>query len=197
MGSDYGPWEPLRLAKVLEVFRLAPFRWWLSGGLAFELHLGRSWRTHDDIDVSFCRDDAPLVRGLLSGWDIHLAAAGVLTPWDGGRLLPDAHQNNLWCKRVADGPWCLDLTVSDGDDESWIFRRDPSVTVAWGDAVLTTADGIPYLAPELQLLFKARDPRPKDDVDAAVVIPLLEPSRAAFLSSILDAAHRWRAYLEA
>jgi hypothetical protein len=31
-------------------------------------------------------------------------------------------------------------------------------------------DGIPYLAPELQLLYKAKAPRPKDHVDAAQVL---------------------------
>ena len=33
------------------------------------------------------------------------------------------------------------------------------------EAVLTTADGVRYLAPEVQLLFKSKDVRGKDDVD--------------------------------
>lgn len=37
-------------------------------------------------------------------------------------------------------------------------------------AVLRSAAGIPYLAPELQLLYKSKGLRPKDDVDAAEVI---------------------------
>ena len=40
-------------------------------------------------------------------------------------------------------------------------------------AVLRTTDGIAYLAPELQLLFKSKNRRLKDDVDAAEVIPAL------------------------
>ena len=42
----------------------------------------------------------------------------------------------------------------------------PASRKPWDEAVLTSADGVPYLAPELQLLFKSRDVREKDDVDA-------------------------------
>jgi len=34
-------------------------------------------------------------------------------------------------------------------------------------------DGIPYLAPEVQLYYKARTPRPKDEIDFAQVLPVL------------------------
>ena len=59
--------------------------------------------------------------------------------------------------------WVLDLTLGDGTDHDWIYRRDPSVQIQWDVAVLRTADGIPYLAPDLQLLFKSKGLRPKDD----------------------------------
>ena len=74
----------------------------------------------------------------------------------------------------------------------WIFRRDPSLRMPWSDAVLQPRSGVPYLAPELQLLYKSRDPRPKDDIDAVFVIPLLEPARRERLRSWLPAAHPWR-----
>ena len=51
----------------------------------------------------------------------------------------------------------------------------------------------PYLAPELQLLYKSKQLRPKDDADACVVIPALEPERAARLHSMLPLGHPWHA----
>ena len=79
MTFDFGPWRPLGVAAVAELFADTPFRWWISGGHALELYLGRRWRDHDDSDVSFCRTDATAVADVLDGWQIHLAAAGVLS----------------------------------------------------------------------------------------------------------------------
>ncbi len=100
--------------------------------------------------------------------------------------------NNTWARRTPDGPWQLDVTVGEGDDTNWIYRRDPLVTRRWDEAVLHTSGGVPYLAPEVQLLFKSKDPRSKDVLDAAEVIPGLTPDQLAFLSSHLDSNHPWR-----
>src|SRR5262245_10805691 len=81
--SELGPWEPLELDSVVEVFAPAAFCWWISGGHALDLHLKRSWRSHDDTDVGVLRRDLGSVYSLLSDWDPHVAAAGHLTPWHG------------------------------------------------------------------------------------------------------------------
>ena len=62
-------------------------------------------------------------------------------------------------------------------------------------AVLRTTDGIAYLAPELQLLFKSRGRRPKDDVDAAEVIPALGACQRDYLALHLRADHPWQRLL--
>lgn len=129
---------------------------------------------------------------MLAGWDIHVAAAGVLTPWDGGELHADLHQNNLWCRSSPDGPWQLDITIGEGDSRDWIYRRDPSSRLPWDDAVLRTADGLPYLAPDLQLLFKSKDPRPKDELDAHEMIRHLESERRNRLGVLLPVDHPWQ-----
>ncbi len=189
---ELGTWEPLGLEAAIEIFSAAPFRWWISGGLALELHLGHSWRSHEDSDVGVLRRDLDSVHQLLSSWDLHVAAAGRLTPWRGEPLDSTRHQNNIWCRRARDGPWVLDVTVGEGSDDNWIYRRDPSVKIPWNLAVLHTADGIPYLAPELQLLFKSKKPRPKDDIDATTVIPELDARRRNELSRLLKPDHPWQ-----
>src|SRR6185295_596833 len=77
--AELGPWRPMPLNSVVAVFDGAPFRWWISGGLALELHLGRSWRTHDDTDIGVVRADVPRLASVLHSWDIRVAAAGQLT----------------------------------------------------------------------------------------------------------------------
>jgi hypothetical protein len=84
--SAFGPWEPLPIASVVEAFRAAPFRWWISGGHALDLHLGRTWRAHEDMDLGVVRADLGHLYDLLSHWDLLVAAAGRLTPWRGEPL---------------------------------------------------------------------------------------------------------------
>jgi hypothetical protein len=189
---DLGAWEPLSVTATIDTLSDAPFRWWLSGGHALELHLGRSWREHEDTDVGIARQDVVALRSLLAEWDIHIAAAGHLEPWTGDELHAAQHQNNLWCRRGVDGPWLLDVTIGEGDDEVWIYRRDPSIQFQWTDAVLQSPESIPYLAPELQLLFKSKDRREKDDIDAAEVIPRLEIGRRDRLALLLPTEHPWQ-----
>lgn len=193
--SELGAWAPLEVAAVVEAFAGARFRWWIGGGRALDLFVGRSWRVHDDTDVGIARRDAGALHDLLHGWDLHVAAAGRLRPWRGGELRAERDENNVWCRRDVGDAWMLDVTIGDGDADDWIFRRDPRVRVPWDRAVLTTSDGVPYLAPELQLLFKSRDPRPKDDVDAGEVLPALGPERQEWLAHHLPPDHPWRALL--
>jgi len=193
--DTYGPWVPLTLDAVVELLAPARFRWWVTGGHALELFMGRSWRAHDDTDIGICRRDASEFADLLAHWDVHIAAGGRLTPWGGEPLCAEQDQNNLWCRRAPDEPWCLDVVVGDGDADEWIYRRDPRIRAPWDDVVLRSDGGVPYLGPELQLLFKSRTPRPKDDVDAKEVIPALDKRRVARLDQLLPPSHPWRALL--
>ena len=198
MGSEHlGPWEPLSVAETVALFQPAAFRWWLSGGHALEAHFGERWRSHDDTDVGIVRQEAEGLLDVLRGWDVQIGAAGVLSPWDGRLLDPDRSENNLWCRPSPTSPWAIDVTVGDGTDQEWVFRRDPSVRRPWREAVLVTDDGIAYLAPEIQMLFKAKTIRPKDEVDAATVIPRLEPVRRSWLHEHLPSDHPWQKFCNA
>ena len=122
--DQLGPWSPLPVAAVHEVFRSAPFRWFIAGGHALELALGRSWRSHDDLDVGVCRKDLALLHRHLSDW-VQVAARGALSRWDGRLLSEDRGENNIWARRGAAHPWAFDIVVSGGDEDAWWSRRDP------------------------------------------------------------------------
>ena len=57
---------------------------------------------------------------------------------------------------------------------------------------MRTEQGVPYLAPELQLLYKSKDIRPKDELDAAEVIPSLAADRRNRLHLLLREDHPWQ-----
>ena len=64
--------------------------WWVAGGWALDLHLGKQTRAHADVDVLVLRDDLRKVRCHLSGWDLHAAdPPGTLRPWS-EREVPSA-----------------------------------------------------------------------------------------------------------
>ncbi len=191
MNDEYGPWRPLERAEVVQLMAPLDVRWWFTGGHALEVHLGRSWREHDDIDVSIVRSDIGRLHRIEPEWEVYVAAAGVLRRWAGEPLRAQAHENNVWLRR-AGGPWNVDVTIGDGDDERWSYRRDETLTLAWDRAVLHTRDGLAYLTPSLQLLFKSARVREKDDVDAVVVIPTLDPWSLGVLDVRLARGHAWR-----
>lgn len=185
-------WDPLTLKAVEEVFTDAPFRWWVSGGVALELHVGRSWRSQEDLDIGVVRTEADDVYSWLANWDLWVAAGGELRPWRGEPLELDRGENNVWARENSESSWRFDLTISSGNDTEWVYRRDQKIRRSWDRAVLWTPDGLPYLAPELQLLFKSRNSLPKDDLDARQVIPLLDAGQRTFLADHIGAGHPWR-----
>jgi len=132
-----------------------------------------------------------LVR-LFEEWDIAVAASGVLTPWDGSALLMEENQNNLWCRKGSLQPWCLDVTIGEGNEEFWVFRRDPAIRIPWDEAVQHTEEGVPYLTPELQLLYKSKEVRRKDELDATEIIPALTHEQRARLHLFLPGDHPWQ-----
>lgn len=59
-------------------------------------------------------------------------------------------------------------------------------------------DGIRYLQPELQLLYKAKGQRAKDDADFAATLPFLDAERRDWLRNALTRTlpgHDWIAPL--
>lgn len=70
-----------------------------------------AWRDHDDVDVGVRRSDAPAVHRHLAGWDLHVVAGGVLSPWDGRPLDEASAENNVWGRRTPTGPWVIDVQL--------------------------------------------------------------------------------------
>lgn len=146
--------------------------------------------------MGVCRSKAAEASRWLRDWDLHVAAAGRLTLRDGRPLDASRSEHNIWARESADSPWRFDLTMGSGTPQQWVYRRDQSVTRRWDRAVVQSSLGVPYLAADLQLLFKAKHPRPKDHVDAERVIPHLDGEARGFLADHLSPEHPWRRWLK-
>jgi aminoglycoside-2''-adenylyltransferase len=191
-----GPWEPLTPAEVIGRFDGITEPWWIAGGYAIELFVGRPLRSHGDIDVLLLRRDQALIHHVLPGWDIHAAdPPGSLRPWPAGERLPE-HVHDIWCRERPEGPWRVQFMLDRSDGDTWICRRDerirrPIASLRW--------DGTAALVPEVQLLYKAtRSTMPKNEVDFAAALPLLGATQRDWLDNALAltaADHSWRAAL--
>ena len=59
---------------------------------------------------------------------------------------------------------------------------------------LPSAAAVPYLAPQVQLYYKATSPRPKDLTDLDTALPVLGPPERAWLQAAIgrrDPGHPW------
>jgi len=84
-----GTWEPLSVEGVADLLQDMPTPWWIPGGWALDLHLGRHTRAHDDMDVLVLRRDLAGFHHRLRTWDLHAAdPPGVLRPACSGRGIP-------------------------------------------------------------------------------------------------------------
>lgn len=178
------PWDPLSPTEVARLFAGAGVPWWIAGGYAIEFAVGHPLREHGDIDVLLLRRDQLAAQRALAGWEWWAAdPPGSLRPWLPGEILPlDVH--DIWCRPSASEPWRLQLMLDESEGDEWVSRRDSRVRRPLSLITRTSPNDIPYLAPEVQLFYKARDPREKDLVDIDAALPLLSAEQRAWLNAI-------------
>lgn len=171
--------------------------WWIAGGWAIDLFLGRETRPHGDLDVGVLRRDVGEILRSIPDWEIFEAKDGVLTRVS--RTTPRSEVNSLWCRGAGEQWWKLELMLDESEGESWVYRRDPVVRRDLQGLVHHTSQGIPYLAPEVQLLYKAKHARPRDELDFEAVLPHLGTEARTWLWQGLVRtlpSHRWTLALE-
>ncbi|MFF1839892.1 nucleotidyltransferase domain-containing protein [Streptomyces sp. NPDC058231] len=187
--TPWGPWEPAPLAEVAR--RFAPLRtpWWIAGGHAIELAVGHSFRGHADIDVLLLRRDQLTAQRTLAGWEWWAAdPPGTLRPWLRHEILPP-EVHDIWCRPGPDEPWRIQFMLDEADGDEWVFRRDSRIRLPLDRLGRVSGDGIPYLEPHVQLLYKAKSRRPKDEVDFTTTLPVLDADRRAWLTETITLAH--------
>lgn len=174
------PWEPASRAEVMRLFSVLDVPWWLAGGHAIELAAGRELRPHGDIDVLLLRRDQLAVQEALAGWEWWAAdPPGTLRPWHRQETLP-LSVHDIWC-RPDDRAWRIQVMLDESDGEDWVSRRNARIRRPIAELGRVSMDGIPYLAPDVQLFYKAHEPRAKDQTDFAAALPLLSAAERAWL----------------
>jgi len=155
------------LLKLLDGFD----RWFLDGGVALDHFLGRSSRTHGDIDIGVLSRDfeALLVFLIERGLEVYDACHELKQV-----NLPGSSEKsyNYW---VADGKhYKVQVLVYEAEKNLVVFRRNPAMT--WPlETFALTIKGVRVVNPLVIYAYKVttRSPEPKDFADVASLLRLV------------------------
>jgi hypothetical protein len=160
-----------------------PAPWAVAGGWAIELALETASRSHGDVDLAAFRADQGALRAHLHDWRWECVGAGAIRPWPAGEWLASP-VHELYAVQPGSG-LRLEFLLNERDGENWVYRRDARIRLPLLRAVVPTAVGLPALAPEIALLYKAKSSRADDEVDFAAAAPRLDVPARAWLADAL------------
>jgi hypothetical protein len=147
--------------------------------------------------VGIFRQDQRALREHLSAWALFKAImgpdGGAWVPWTEDEWLElPVHQ--ILVRPAGMGapateaercPEEFEFFLNEAADGVWRCRRNLEITLPVEEIFLTSSIGIPIIAPEIQLLYKAKGHRPKDEHDFRQALPLLDATRRAWLKEAL------------
>lgn len=181
---------PAQIATIMRGF--AP-PWFITGGWAVDLYVGRVTRAHADIEIAIFRRDQFALQDHLRAWRWEKVVGGKRLPWPRGDWL-ELPLHELYGVNEQAEPRQLEVLLNESAADAWVYRRDANITRPLSKCYLTSRAGVKFLAPEIVLLYKSKYGRALDEQDFAAVGERLEPERRAWLRAALatgDAAHPW------
>lgn len=170
--------------------------WCVAAGWALDLFRGTQTRPHGDIEIAIPAAGFPQVRMRFPGYVFDAVSSGRIWQNATPEVLAGTHQT--WLRDPATGNYLLDVFREPHDGDTWICRHNETIRFPYSDIIHHTDDGIPYLAPELVLLFKAKHARQKDQADFDNAIPHMSTTQRETLAELLASTyprHRWLADL--
>ena len=175
-------------------------RWAVVGGWALDLYLGQTSRGHEDLEIIVPMWSFDQVKDRFLDFQMFVAGREGFWPVDdAGEAFFEYQQTIVRDPRTL--KWKLDVMRVPDDGFHWIFTLDRSVSLEWSEAICVDSCGIPYLAPELVLLYKAANRREKDERDFAVILPMLSHQSRMWLRDtverLMGTHHPWHGLLVA
>ncbi|MHA2273863.1 MAG: nucleotidyltransferase domain-containing protein [Candidatus Hodarchaeales archaeon] len=142
--------------------------WFVAGGWAIDLHLNYVTRPHEDVEIIILRQDQLVLQEFLADWDFQ-------------KVIPPA-------KRGLREPW------KKVKEKKWVFRRDHRIVLPFSKIGLVSPLGIPYLCPEIVLLYKTKYRKKKDYFDFEKIVSHLDDEGRQWLRSAIEIhspSHPW------
>ncbi len=188
------------LSKVAELLASFDKPWFVAGGWAVDLFLGCVTRDHKDTEIAILRRDQLTLQSYLKGWEFNkvIPATNVgIEPWDRGEWL-ELPVHEIHAQRADSDLSELEILLNESSGEKWRFRRNLEIVRPLALFGLHSKMGIPFLGPEIVLLFKAKNPTTDDEADFNNLRHVLDRERQGWLRQAIEACypgHAWLAYL--
>ncbi len=170
--------------------------WFIAGGWAIDLYLGRITRAHKDIEIAILRKDQLILHTYLQGWELKKIIPktdGRVVIWNKNEKLElpvhEIHGHNTNCD-----PAHLEILLNESDGANWIFRRNPQITRPLSKIEYRTKESVPFLAPEIVLLYKSTYATQNDHADFHTVINVLGKECQNWLRQAIEKSypkHEW------
>jgi len=180
------PWDARHPLEITERLRGVDVPWCVAGGWALDLFRGEATREHEDLEIAGPIGRFGAIRAALADFDVEVVGSGHRWPLD-SEAFEVMHQT--WVREPDTGIYRLDIFREPHDGDTWICRRDETIRFPYDQIIVTSPAGVPYLVPEIVLLFKAKHRRPKDQADFDGVLPLLDATRREWLAAALERWH--------
>lgn len=182
--------QPLKVASSMRGFEP---NWFIAGGWAIDLFLGKETRPHEDIEIAIFRKDQLALQNFLTGWNLKKVLDGELSDWKKNEFL-ESPIHEIHCFNETGELHLLEVLLNETNGKDWIFRRDNRVTKPITKLFLTTNSGIRFLLPEVVLLYKSKNPRAKDEQDFEAAAKYLDVESREWLKNALSicySEHHW------
>lgn len=185
-------WQAWTPSEAAERLSGTPPCWYVAAGWALDLFVGGLGRVHSDLEIGVPRERFGEILAAFPGFEWDVVGDGYAWPF------PEEadNQHQTWLREPTTGLYRLDVFREPYLGDHWVCRRDASITLPYGDLILHTTDGIPYVIPEVVLLFKAKARRTKDEADFLHALPALDRVRRSRLSGWLSRVHPGHPWLE-
>jgi hypothetical protein len=158
--------------------------WFIAGGWCIDLGIDEITREHEDIDICIFREHAETILQYFNDWDIYVAIPGearlerCLTVDDLTRPRYGLHLHKE--------DHFIEILLTDRSEAKILFRKNHRIWMDEKQFVREDTLGRRFVAPEWQLLFKAKEGRAKDEEDFQSTLPYMTTEQKQWLSSALS-----------
>jgi len=167
--------------------------WFIAGGWAIDLFLGKVTRPHQDIDIAIFRKDQTTLHDFFDNRLLRKVVNGEPVVW----------RRNEWLTLPVHEIHCFDETaqlpkieilLNEANETEWLYRRNRKVRRSLIKIELESNAGVKFLCPEIVLLYKSKNPKAKDEQDFQAAVEHLDAEQKGWLKCAIAlnySQHHW------